>query len=144
MKTLALVALASTLAATGCTKDSFKGECSDKHKAQKMTVRGVFLHPSGIFFECDDVKTTYGNPGAKPRGCQLPLYTKEGGSGPPIVVYLPMGTDPRHIKPVPEHIDWQKDVHVVTDDGGHVEFGDVVELTGELDTHDGDCGASRT
>lgn len=115
-----------------------------KNQKRTMTVRGVFLRPaSDLFLECDDPRRTLG-PNPKPsRGCALPFYPKEGGKSPHIEVFLPLGDERQHLKPVSKRFSWQKDIHVITDDGETAEPGDIVELTGELDTSYGNCDLSK-
>jgi hypothetical protein len=142
MTKLTVLTLTMSLAACGHGgKDSFKDECSLKKQKKTMTVRGVFLRPSrgNLFLDCDDPGRTYEiQHGGASRGCALPFYTKEGGKAPPITMFLPLGNGPHQLKPMPERFEWQHDIHVNTDDGHTAELGDIVEVTGELDTTD-DC-----
>jgi hypothetical protein len=134
LRTLLLIALAAA-----CTPSSFEKQCSVKNKKTPgVTLRGVFLRETGdLLYECDE-KTTFRGQKAQGRGCPLSLWTKEGGKRPTVEVFFHRGTAQTNMRPFPESFDWNKDIHVVAE-GGDVDFGDVVEITGTLDTSYGDC-----
>jgi hypothetical protein len=144
LRVLLVGLVAGAVGLGGCGKSSYEEECKVTNQRKKVTVKGVLLKPSAdLLLDCDEIGSTFrGRPGTG-RGCVLPMYPKEGGKKPNIDAFFKVGTKPTNLKPLPKRFHWYKDIHIQTDDGQFAQLGDVIEVTGELDTYYGACNLAH-
>lgn len=131
------LALAGAMLMSAACTSNYEEQCVTANDNKEMTVQGTFLRGS-IKMNCGAWKRRHTDYESKGGMCPLPLFIEEGTQAKPILVFFDIGTGAGMLRPLPEELDWHKDIHIVTKDGD-VQLGDEVKVTGVMNVRYSVC-----